>query len=33
MLEVLRNQSPASRAARITRAATIFATLAALLAG
>jgi hypothetical protein len=33
LLEALRGQSPASRAARITRAAAIFATLAALLAG
>jgi hypothetical protein len=33
LLEVLRNQSPAHRAARITRAAAIFAALAALLAG
>ncbi|MGH7990562.1 MAG: hypothetical protein ACREDS_10295 [Limisphaerales bacterium] len=33
LLEALRSQSPASRAARITRAAAIFATLAALLAG
>ena len=33
LLEALRNQSPASRAARITRAAAIFAALAALLAG
>jgi hypothetical protein len=33
LLEVLRNQPPAHRAAKITRAAAIFATLAALLAG
>ena len=33
LLEALRSQSPAHRAARITRAAAIFATLAALLAG
>ncbi len=33
LLEALRNQPPAHRAARITRAAAIFATLAALLAG
>ena len=33
ILEALRSQSPASRAARITRAAAIFAALAALLAG
>ncbi len=33
LLEVLRSQSPAHRAARITRAAAIFAALAALLAG
>jgi hypothetical protein len=33
LLELLRSQSPAHRAARITRAAAIFATLAALLAG
>src|SRR4249920_3658294 len=33
LLEALRTQSPASRAARITRAAAIFAALAALLAG
>ena len=33
LLEALRAQSPASRAARITRAAAIFAALAALLAG
>jgi hypothetical protein len=32
-LELLRSQSPAHRAERITRAAAIFATLAALLAG
>src|SRR6266702_2993613 len=33
LLEVLRSQSPASRVARITRTAAIFAALAALLAG
>jgi hypothetical protein len=33
LLEVLRSQPPAHRAVRITRAAAIFATLAALLAG
>jgi hypothetical protein len=33
LLELLRGQPPAHRAARITRAAAIFATLAALLAG
>ena len=33
LLEVLRSQPPAHRAARITRAAATFATLAALLAG
>jgi hypothetical protein len=33
LLEVLRSQPPAHRATRITRAAAIFATLAALLAG
>lgn len=33
LLETLRSQSPASRSARITRAAAIFAALAALLAG
>ena len=33
LLEVLRSQPPAHRAARITRAAAIFATFAALLAG
>jgi hypothetical protein len=33
LLEALRAQSPTSRAARITRAAAIFAALAALLAG
>ena len=33
LLEVLRSQSPAHRAGRITRAAAIFAALAALLAG
>ena len=33
LLEVLRNQSPASLARKITRAAAIFAALAALLAG
>jgi alpha-ketoglutarate-dependent taurine dioxygenase len=33
LLEALRSQSPASRAARITRAAAVFAALAALLAG
>jgi hypothetical protein len=33
LLETLRTQSPASRTARITRAAAIFAALAALLAG
>jgi len=33
LLEVLRSQTPAHRAAKITRAAAIFATLAALLAG
>jgi hypothetical protein len=33
LLEVLRNQPPANRAARITRAAAIFAAFAALLAG
>jgi hypothetical protein len=33
LLEALRGQSPASRAARITRAAAVFAALAALLAG
>ena len=33
LLESLRTQPPASRAARITRAAAIFAALAALLAG
>ena len=33
LLELLRSQPPAQRAERITRAAAIFATLAALLAG
>jgi len=33
LLELLRSQPPANRAERITRAAAIFATLAALLAG
>ena len=33
LLEALRSQSPASRTARITRAAAIFAALAALIAG
>ena len=33
LLEVLRSQTPAHRAVRITRSAAIFATLAALLAG
>jgi len=33
LLEVLRNQPPAHRAARITRAAAIFAAIASLLAG
>lgn len=33
LLEALRSQSPASRVVRITRAAAIFAALAALLAG
>ncbi len=33
LLEALRGQSPASRSARITRTAAIFAALAALLAG
>jgi len=33
LLEMLRNQPPASRALRITRAAAIFAALASLLAG
>jgi hypothetical protein len=33
LLEVLRSQPPAHRAARITRAAAIFAALAAILAG
>jgi hypothetical protein len=33
LLELLRNQPPAHRAARITRAAAIFAALATLLAG
>ena len=33
LLEALRNQSPASRAGRITRTAAIFAALAAILAG
>ena len=33
LLEVLRSQSPANRSARITRAAAIFAALAALVAG
>ena len=33
LLETLRNNSPASRAARITRTAAVFAALASLLAG
>jgi len=33
LLEVLRSQSPVDRAAKITRAAAIFATIAGLLAG
>lgn len=33
LLEVLRNQSPAARATRITRTAAIFAAVASLLAG
>jgi hypothetical protein len=33
LLELLRSQPPAHRAARITRAAAVFAALAALLAG
>lgn len=33
LLEIMRNQTPVHRAARITRAAAVFATIAGLLAG
>ena len=33
LLEILRTQAPAQRAARVTRAAAVFATIAGLLAG
>ena len=33
LLEIMRNQTPAHRATRITRAAAVFATIAGLLAG